>query len=66
MDQETRPEHPEHLWRNPRRSISRWRRAALTTAPRRCRASGVEAGTLETFEQLDEFVVTLGTSVGQS
>jgi uncharacterized protein YndB with AHSA1/START domain len=30
------------------------------------RASGVEAGTLETFEQLDEFVVSLGASVGRS
>ncbi|HEU4383526.1 MAG TPA: SRPBCC family protein [Anaeromyxobacteraceae bacterium] len=30
------------------------------------RASGVEAGTLEAFEQLDELVVTLGASVGRS
>jgi uncharacterized protein YndB with AHSA1/START domain len=29
-------------------------------------ASGVEAGTRETFEQLDEFIVTLGASVGRS
>ena len=30
------------------------------------RASGVEAGMLETFDQLDEFVVTLGAGVGRS
>jgi uncharacterized protein YndB with AHSA1/START domain len=30
------------------------------------RASGVEAGTLETFEQLAEFVVTLAASVARS
>ena len=30
------------------------------------RASGVEAGTIEAFEQLDELVVTLGASVGRS
>jgi uncharacterized protein YndB with AHSA1/START domain len=30
------------------------------------RASGVEAGTLEAFEQLDELLVALGASVGQS
>lgn len=30
------------------------------------RASGVEAGTLETFEQLDEFVVALGASSAAS
>ena len=29
------------------------------------RASGVEAGTLEAFEQLDELLVALGASVGQ-
>jgi uncharacterized protein YndB with AHSA1/START domain len=29
-------------------------------------ASGMEAGTRETFEQLDELVVTLGASVGRS
>ena len=29
------------------------------------RASGAEAGTLETFEQLDDFVVTLGNEVPQ-
>jgi uncharacterized protein YndB with AHSA1/START domain len=28
-------------------------------------ASGMEAGTLETFEQLDELVVTLGASAGR-
>jgi len=37
-------------------------KAALDEA----RASGSEAGTLETFEQLDEFVATLGASEGQS
>jgi uncharacterized protein YndB with AHSA1/START domain len=37
-------------------------KAALDEA----RASGAEAGTLETFEQLDEFVVTLGASEGRS
>jgi len=30
------------------------------------RASGVEAGTLEAFEQLDELLVSLGASVGRS
>ena len=30
------------------------------------RASGVEAGTLEAFEQLDELLVALGASVGRS
>jgi uncharacterized protein YndB with AHSA1/START domain len=30
------------------------------------RASGVEAGTIEAFEQLDELLVTLGASVGRS
>jgi uncharacterized protein YndB with AHSA1/START domain len=30
------------------------------------RASGVEEGTLETFEQLDELLVALGPSVGRS
>ena len=30
------------------------------------RASGGEAGTLETFEQLDQFVVTLRASVKES
>jgi hypothetical protein len=29
-------------------------------------ASGSQAGTLESFEQLDEFVVTLGASMGRS
>jgi hypothetical protein len=29
------------------------------------RASGVEAGTLEAFEQLDDLLVALGAKVGQ-
>jgi uncharacterized protein YndB with AHSA1/START domain len=29
-------------------------------------ATGMEAGTLETFEQLDEFIVNLAASVGRS
>ena len=37
-------------------------KAALDDA----RASGVEDGTLEAFEQLDELLVTLGVSVGRS